>query len=79
MREDECVIDFREGKKPRDSPDPLKASTFVVVPLLIFLSQLFVHLLVLFVGFVLSAPCTGASEFCKSHGIVCVSAAPFAV
>lgn len=62
-----------------NSPDHLKALIFVVVPPLIFLSQLFVHLLVLFVGFVLSAPCIDGSAFCMFRGTACVSGAPFAV
>lgn len=62
-----------------NSPALLKASIFVVSPPLIFLSQLFVHLLVLIVGFVLSVPCTGAFEFCMFREIVCVFGALFAI
>jgi hypothetical protein len=61
------------------SPDPLKASIFVVAPPSTSLSQLFVHLLVLFVGFVPSAPCTGAFVSCTFLGKLCVFGAPFAV
>jgi hypothetical protein len=53
-------------------------SIFVVVPPLVSLSQLFVHLLVLSVEFVLSMPYIGEFEFYTSRGTLCESEALFA-
>jgi hypothetical protein len=61
------------------SPGLLEALIFVVVPPLISLSQLFVHLLVLSVGFVLLMLYIGAFESCTSREIVCESEVLFAV
>jgi hypothetical protein len=61
------------------SPGLLEALIFVVVPPLISLSQLFVHLLVLSVGFVLLMLYIGAFESCTFRGIVCESEVLFAV
>jgi hypothetical protein len=62
-----------------DVPDHLKALIFVVVPPLISLSQLFVHLLVLFEEFVLSMLYIGEFESCTFHGTAYVFEALFAV
>lgn len=80
MEMKKVIKNSRKGiRRVGHSPGLLEALIFVVVPPLISLSQLFVHLLVLSAGFVLSKLYIGAFESCMSHGIVCEFEVLFAV